>query len=202
MNASVSRILAVSILLTAFMIAMAFPAVDLLLRGGAFHRADSATMALYFAIFSISLCLWSAQAIYARAFYAAGNTITPMVAGTLVTVASLPVYWSLYQSFGPAGLAIASDIGILIQTLTLAIASPPPHGSAARPRVPRAVPLPPGRHRQLRSFSPECPFLPLDQPPARAAATSRRVCSPYADRHRRPSSSSGSALPISFCPFL
>jgi len=120
-NASVSRILAVSILLTAFMIAMAFPAVDLLLRGGAFHRADSAIMALYFAIFSISLCLWSAQAIYARAFYAAGNTITPMVAGTLVTVASLPVYWSLYQSLGPAGLAVASDIGILIQTLTLAI---------------------------------------------------------------------------------
>jgi putative peptidoglycan lipid II flippase len=78
-------------------------------------------MALYFAIFSISLCLWSAQAIYARAFYAAGNTVTPMVAGTLVTIASLPVYWSLYQSLGPAGLAVASDIGILIQTLTLAI---------------------------------------------------------------------------------
>ena len=33
----------------------------------------------------------------------------------------LPIYWSLYQSIGPVGLAIASDIGILIQTLTLAI---------------------------------------------------------------------------------
>jgi putative peptidoglycan lipid II flippase len=120
-NSSVSRILAVSILLTGFMIAMAFPAVDLLLRGGAFHRADSATMALYFAIFSISLCLWSAQAIYARAFYAAGNTVTPMIAGTVVTLASLPIYWSLNRSLGPAGLAVASDIGILIQTLTLAV---------------------------------------------------------------------------------
>ncbi len=119
-NASVSRILAFSILLTAFMIAMAFPAVDLFLRGGAFHRSDSGAMALYFAIFSISLCLWSAQAIYARAFYAAGNTLTPMVAGTIVTLASLPVYWSLYRSMGATGLAIASDIGILIQTLTLA----------------------------------------------------------------------------------
>jgi putative peptidoglycan lipid II flippase len=120
-NASVSRILAFSILLTAFMIAMAFPAVDLFLRGGAFHRADSGTMALYFAIFSVSLCLWSAQAIYARAFYAAGNTLTPMVAGTIVTLASLPIYWSLYRSMGASGLAVASDIGILIQTLTLAI---------------------------------------------------------------------------------
>jgi putative peptidoglycan lipid II flippase len=120
-NASVSRILAFSILLTGFMIAMALPGVDLLLRGGAFHRADSTIMALYFAIFSISLCLWSAQAIYARAYYAAGNTLTPMVAGTIVTIASLPIYWSLYKFSGPAGLAVASDIGIFIQTLVLAL---------------------------------------------------------------------------------
>ncbi|MGC2161152.1 MAG: lipid II flippase MurJ, partial [Silvibacterium sp.] len=120
-NASVSKILAFSILLTGFLIAMALPSVDVVLRGGAFHRADSGTMAVYFAVFSLSLCLWSAQAIYARAFYAAGNTLTPMIAGTIVTVLSVPIYWSLYKSIGPAGLAIASDVGILIQTLTLAV---------------------------------------------------------------------------------
>jgi putative peptidoglycan lipid II flippase len=120
-NSSVSRILAFSILLTGFLIAMALPSVDVALRGGAFHRADSGAMALYFGIFSISLCLWSAQAIYARAFYAAGNTLTPMIAGTIVTLASLPVYWSLYRTMGPAGLAVASDVGILIQTVTLAV---------------------------------------------------------------------------------
>ena len=120
-NSSVSRILAFSVLLSAFMIAMAKPLVDLILRGGAFGRADSATMALYFAVFSFSLFLWSAQAIYARAFYAAGNTLTPMVAGTIVTVVSLPIYWWLYRSLGPVGLALASDIGILIQTVTLAV---------------------------------------------------------------------------------
>lgn len=120
-NSSVSRILAFSLLLSAFMIAMAFPLVDVLVRGGAFHRADSGTMAVYFGIFSLSLSLWSAQAIYARAFYAAGNTITPMVAGTIITAASIPLYWLLYHSMGPAGLAIASDFGILLQTLALAI---------------------------------------------------------------------------------
>ena len=120
-NSSVSKILAFSILLTGFLIAMALPAVDVVFRGGEFHRADSRAMAAYFAIFAISLCLWSAQAIYARAFYAAGNTLTPMIAGTIVTGISLPVYWSLYRTLGPAGLAIASDIGILIQTLTLAV---------------------------------------------------------------------------------
>ena len=100
---------------------MALPAVDVVFRGGKFHQVDSGTMAVYFAIFSLSLCLWSAQAIYARAFYAAGNTLMPMIASTIVTVLSLPIYWSLYHAAGPAGLAIASDIGILIQTLTLAV---------------------------------------------------------------------------------
>jgi putative peptidoglycan lipid II flippase len=120
-NASVSHILAFSILLTSFMVAMALPAVDVVLRGGAFSRPDSGEMARYFAIFSISLCLWSAQAIYARAFYATGNTRTPMIAGTAVTLISIPIYRALYHSIGPAGLAIASDIGILMQTATLAI---------------------------------------------------------------------------------
>ncbi|MGH9585649.1 MAG: lipid II flippase MurJ, partial [Acidobacteriaceae bacterium] len=89
-NAAVSKILAFSILLTGYLIAMAYPAVDVVFRGGKFHRADSGTMAVYFADFAISLCLWSAQAIYARAFYAAGNTLTPMIAGTIVTAVSLP----------------------------------------------------------------------------------------------------------------
>ncbi len=120
-NESVSRIVAFSILLTSFMVAMALPAIDVVMRGGAFHRADTLTMTLYLAIFSVSLCLWSAQAIYARAFYAAGNTLTPMIAGTIVTLVSIPIYSALYHSIGPAGLAIASDIGILMQTATLAI---------------------------------------------------------------------------------
>jgi len=120
-NSAVSRIFAFSILLTSFMVAMALPAIDVVLRGGAIHRSDSRAMAMYFAIFSISLCLWSAQAIYSRAFYATGNTVTPMIAGTVVTLISVPIYWTLYHSVGPAGLAIASDIGILMHTLSLAI---------------------------------------------------------------------------------
>jgi putative peptidoglycan lipid II flippase len=119
-NSSVSRILAFSLLLTAWMIGLAFPVVDLIFRGGLFHRNSAQEMAVYFAIFSLSLSLWSAQTLYARAFYAAGNTVAPMVAGTIVVLVSLPIYWSLYRSNGATGLAIASDIGILIQTITLA----------------------------------------------------------------------------------
>lgn len=120
-NTAVSRILAFSLLLSAFMLAMGYPLLDLILRGGAFHRADSHRMAVYFSIFSVSLCLWAAQAIYARAFYAAGNTVLPMIASTLVTAVTIPIYWWLYHTYGPIGLPFASDIGILLQTVTLAI---------------------------------------------------------------------------------
>ena len=120
-NSSVSRILAFSFLLSAFMIPMGFPLVDVLFRGGQFHRADTETMGMYFAIFSVALCLWSAKAIYARAFYAAGNTLTPMFAGTIVTAVSIPVYWALSRGMGSVGLAVASDIGILLQTSVLAL---------------------------------------------------------------------------------
>jgi len=120
-NSSVKRILAVSLLLSAWMAALAHPAVDLVFRGGRFNRADANLTAVFFAIFSVSLALWAAQAIYARAFYAAGNTLTPMLASTIITVISLPIYWSLFHSLGAPGLAIASDLGILLQTGTLAI---------------------------------------------------------------------------------
>ena len=85
-NSSVSRVVAFSLLLTGWMIGLAFPVVDLIFRGGLFHRNSAREMALYFAIFSISLCFWWAQILYARAFYAAGNTVAPMVAGTIIVL--------------------------------------------------------------------------------------------------------------------
>jgi putative peptidoglycan lipid II flippase len=66
------------------------------------------------------LALWSAQGLYARAFYAAGDTLTPMVAVTVITSASLPVYSLLFRAYGVVGLAWASDIGIGANLLALA----------------------------------------------------------------------------------
>jgi putative peptidoglycan lipid II flippase len=118
---SVSRVAALGILVASGMMALAFPLIDLVMRGGRYSAMDTAQTAAYFAIFAITLFLWSAQAIYARAFYAAGNTMTPMVAGTIVTVVSLPIYALLYRWQGVSGLAMASDVGIALQTLTLAV---------------------------------------------------------------------------------
>ena len=119
-NDSVYRVAAASFLATGWMMAAAFPVIDLVYRRGRFTLSDTQTTAVYFFWFSLSLALWSAQGLYARAFYAAGDTLTPMVAVTLITSASLPVYSLLFHKYGVVGLAFASDIGIGANLLALA----------------------------------------------------------------------------------
>jgi len=118
---SVSRVASLGLLAASGMVALAAPLLQLVLVGGRFSAADARECAGYFAVFSISMFLWAAQSIYARAFYAAGNTMIPMAAGTVVTLVSLPIYAGLHRAFGVTGLAIASDIGITLQTLTIAV---------------------------------------------------------------------------------
>jgi putative peptidoglycan lipid II flippase len=119
-NRSVSRLIAVALLVTAWMVALASPIVGFL-RGGSYTHADALATARYFALFALSLALWSAQGIYARAFYAARNTLTPAISGTVVTFVSIPVYALLFHHYGVVGLAVASDIGIFAHTLALAV---------------------------------------------------------------------------------
>ena len=120
-SAMVYRTAAVSLLVAAWMMASALPAVDLVYRRGRFQFFDSQETSVFFFWFALSLPFWAAQALYARAFYAAGNTMTPMVAGTVVTLASLPVYSWMFNALGVVGLAIASDIGIVAHTLVLGV---------------------------------------------------------------------------------
>jgi putative peptidoglycan lipid II flippase len=118
---SVSRVAALGLLAASIMVPLGWPAIDLVFTGGRFSASDSQLCSAYFAVFSVSLFLWAAQAIYSRAFFAAGNTFVPMVASTIVTIVSLPVYDLLFHWRGAMGLALASDIGIALQTLTIAL---------------------------------------------------------------------------------
>jgi putative peptidoglycan lipid II flippase len=120
-NDSIYRVGAASMLASAWMMGAALPLIDLVYRRGRFNFADTQATAVYFFWFSISLLCWAAQGLYARAFYAAGDTLTPMTAASIITVASLPMYSFLYRVFGVIGLAWASDIGILTNLVVLAL---------------------------------------------------------------------------------
>ena len=119
-NRSVSRVVATALLAGAWMMALSVPIIDLF-RGGRFSPEDAAETSRYFTIFAVSIAMWSAQAIYSRSFYAAGNTLTPAIAGWSVTLISVPLYALLFQSMGVTGLAWASDVGMAISTVTLAV---------------------------------------------------------------------------------
>ncbi|HEY2743228.1 MAG TPA: murein biosynthesis integral membrane protein MurJ [Polyangia bacterium] len=106
------------------LIALGEPAVDLLFRRGHFSAAQVAPTAHYVMLFAAAIPLWAMQAIVSRAFYAAGDTLTPAVAGTLVTAAMLAVYWLGWRTLGPNGLVIASDLGIFLHTASLMLLLP------------------------------------------------------------------------------
>jgi putative peptidoglycan lipid II flippase len=120
-NLSVQRIFGVSLLVCSFMVAASLPLVDLVFRRGHLHFSDSQATAIYFSWFALSLGFWAAQGLYARAFYAAGNTLTPMIASSLITVASLPVYSALFRGFSTVGLVVASDLGIIVNCAAMAL---------------------------------------------------------------------------------
>ncbi len=120
-NRSVSRLLGVSLLLTAWMVALSEPLINLALSGGRFRGHDATSAVQLFVLFCLSLVFWTSQNLYARAFYAAGDTLTPMLSGTVVTVLSLPLYALLFRGYGIAGLVVASDIAIAAHMMALAV---------------------------------------------------------------------------------
>ncbi len=119
-NRSVSRVLATAMLAGAWMMALSGPITDLF-RGGQFTPSDATETSRYFTIFAMSIAVWSAQAIYSRSFYAAGNTLTPALAGWAVTLVSIPLYALLFRQMGVTGLAVASDVGMGLSVVSLAV---------------------------------------------------------------------------------
>lgn len=118
---SVSRVVALGLLAASAMIALAQPIVGLIFGGGHFSAEDVRLTAFFFALYALSLFLWSAQAIYARSFYATGITWLPMFASLIITLAAFPLYGLCFRWYGAGGLALASDAGIALQAVTLAI---------------------------------------------------------------------------------
>jgi putative peptidoglycan lipid II flippase len=118
---SVSRVVALGLLASSAIVPLAHPIVGLFFGGGRFTAADVDKTAFYLTLYTLSLLFWSAQAIYARSFYAAGITWLPMLASTVILVVAFPLYNLGFHHFGAAGLALASDVGIALQAVVLGV---------------------------------------------------------------------------------
>jgi putative peptidoglycan lipid II flippase len=114
---SMQRLAFLSCLGSAGLIAIAQPIIYLLFRRGQFTAADADIMAVLLIFFAVGLVSWSAQTFLVRGFYAQKDTMTPMIIGTIVVVVVLPLYYGLAQAMGAVGLAIATTIGITVNTI-------------------------------------------------------------------------------------
>jgi putative peptidoglycan lipid II flippase len=118
---SVSRVIALGLLVASALITFSHPIVGLIYGVGRFTPEDVSLTAIFFTLYTVSLFAWSAQSIYARAFYATGTTWLPMLASVFVVCIAFPLYGLGYKSLGTGGLALASDVGILLQATVLAM---------------------------------------------------------------------------------
>ncbi len=104
--------LALGVLAAAAYLVMAEPVVALLYQGGRFGPEQTAGVATLLRIFAWAVPAWIVQQITVRGFYAREDMWRPMLLGTSIALAVIPLYRQLGASFGASGLAAAGSIGM------------------------------------------------------------------------------------------
>jgi putative peptidoglycan lipid II flippase len=120
LNATMKALILLLMPISTMTIALATPIVYLVFSHTRLRGADLQATADTLAIFSLGMFSWGAQNILARGFYAARDTLTPAIVGTVLTFLNLPLYWLLVRHYQHLGLAMASSVGIIVYTLLLA----------------------------------------------------------------------------------
>ena len=99
------------------------PLVRVFYQHGAFGAADTVSVAAILAVLALAIPAWIGQQIAARAFYARGDTWRPMLLGTIVAAAAIPMYLVFGRRFGVLGLAAAGVVGMSVNAVaTVAVA--------------------------------------------------------------------------------
>jgi putative peptidoglycan lipid II flippase len=119
LDATLKGVLLLLLPVSALTIAESRPLVYLVFSHTRLRPEDLDATAAALDLFSLGMVAWGVQGILARGFYAARDTITPAVVGTVLTFLGLPAYWLLVKRFQYGGLALASSLGIVAYTEVL-----------------------------------------------------------------------------------
>ena len=95
------------------------PIVRLLFQRGAFQASDTGLMTPILAVYALGLPFLSFTSLALRGFYAMRDTRTPVRAAGLSFVTNLVLSVILMQWFSTAGLALASNMAVVVQALYL-----------------------------------------------------------------------------------
>lgn len=112
-------ILVINIPAAAGLVALALPIVRLLFVRGQFSEADAAMMQPVLVVSGLGLPFFAYVNIMLRAYYAQRDTKTPVVAAFISFVVNIVLSLVLMRRFGTMGLALASNLAVVVQAVYL-----------------------------------------------------------------------------------
>ena len=121
--------LGLGLLSAAAALVFATPAVELVYQRGSFGAGDTIRVASLLAIFALAVPGWVTQQVAVRSFFARDDTWRPMLMGTGVAIAAIPLYLALGPRMGAEGLAIAGVIGMSVNALLTLVWARRLHGA-------------------------------------------------------------------------
>lgn len=113
-------VLVLSLFATGLVAAMTVPIVRALFERGEFTAASTANSAEALFFYAFAIPIWGGLQILNRAFYARREMWTPVLVGTAATIAAIPLYIIMQDSFGLRGVALASTLALAVYTGILA----------------------------------------------------------------------------------
>jgi putative peptidoglycan lipid II flippase len=134
-EATLRAALGLAVVAAAALAVLEEPLVAVVYERGRFIGDDTLAVARVVGVFAWAVPAWVTQQIAARSFYARGDTWRPMVLGTVVAVAAVPLYLALGPRFGAEGLAAAGALGMSANALATLWLGRRLHGA------PRLLPL-------------------------------------------------------------
>lgn len=99
----------------------AHPIAAIVYGRGAYTPADVAQTGQLLMIFSVGLVGWTVQTVALRGFYARESMWPPMILGSAVVLAVVPLYPWLEGQHGAAGLAMASATAVTINLMSILV---------------------------------------------------------------------------------
>ena len=119
MREAVSSAVLVALPVSLWMMAAAEPIMRLIFQQGSFGSRDAEQSGILLAVMMAAVVFWTIQQMLGRAFYAFQDMLTPAITGTVVTMATLPLYWAGAKWLGAPGVALAGSAGIALYTAAL-----------------------------------------------------------------------------------
>lgn len=112
-------ILVINVPAAAGLIVLATPIIRVLFQRGAFHPEDTMMMQPVLMVYALGLPFFSFVNIVLRAFYAQKDTRTPVHAALASFAVNLGLSLILMEPLGTIGLAIASNLAVVVQAVYL-----------------------------------------------------------------------------------